>query len=95
MAEVLSLAEAREQRAPHMTGAARCAACGHEWEAVAPVGVHELECPACSSTKGHMRHSVMRGAERFMCNCGCDVFRISPSLGPYCVNCAEVAQGWF
>lgn len=95
MAEVLSLAAERQAREPHMSGAAKCAACGHEWVAVAPVGVHELECPACSCTKGYMRHAVMRGNERFVCNCGCDVFRISRDLGPYCVNCATVAQGWF
>ncbi len=94
-AEIVSLAAAREERTPHMQGEARCAACGHEWQAVAPVGTHEMECPACGSIKGHMVNSVMRGSERFVCNCGCDVFRISREHGPYCVNCAEVAQGWF
>ncbi len=42
-----------------------------------------------------MLHSVLRGSERFECNCGCDVFRIHRELGPYCVNCATPAQGWF
>lgn len=95
MAEVLSLQAEREARTPHMSGAAKCAACGHEWAAVAPAGVHELECPACASMKGHMQHSVMRGTERFECFCGCDVFRIHREHGPYCVNCAQPAQGWF
>lgn len=94
-AQVLSLAAAREEREPHMTGAAKCAACGHDWQAVAPVGVYELECSACHSMKGHMLHSVLRGTERFECNCGCDVFRIHRDVGPYCVNCAAPAQGWF
>lgn len=95
MGDVVSFEGAKLERTPHMSGSARCAACGHEWAAVAPVGVHELECPACASTKGHMLHSAMRGEERFVCNCGCDVFRIHRDHGPYCVNCAEPAQGWF
>lgn len=95
MAQVLSLAAAREERTPHMTGEARCAACGHEWVAVAPVGTHELDCPSCGCTKGHMKRPVMRGDERFVCDCGCDVFRISRAHGPYCVNCAVPATGWF
>lgn len=95
MAEVLSLQKAREERQPHMTGAAKCQVCAHTWQAVAPVGVHELECPSCGSTKGYMVNSVMRGDERFVCNCGCDVFRISRQHGPYCVNCATPAEGWF
>lgn len=94
-AAVLSFAAAVQERTPHMTGEARCAACGHTWQAVAPVGVHELECPACASQKGHMTHSVLRGSDRFVCNCGCDVFRIHREHGPYCVNCATVAEGWF
>ena len=95
MSNVLSLAEAKEQRTPHMTGMARCVACGHEWQAVAPVGTHEFECPSCNATKGYMAHSVVRGETRVVCDCGCDVFRIHPDHGPYCVNCATVAVGWF
>jgi hypothetical protein len=92
---VISLAQAKRERTPHMTGGARCQACGHEWIAVAPVGTHELDCPDCHATKGYMLASVMRGEQSWQCNCGCDVFRISPDVGPYCVNCAEPAQGWY
>ena len=95
MGAVLSLAAAREEREPHLTGAARCVACRHEWVAVAPVGTHTLECPACASTKGYFVNEVMRGNDRFVCHCECDVFRISPAVGPYCVNCAAPAEGWF
>jgi phage FluMu protein Com len=94
-AAVILFAEAKQAAHPHMTGAARCQACGKEWEAVAPVGTHELECPSCKATKGYMVNAVLRGNERFVCNCGCDVFRISPIHGPYCVNCAVPAEGWF
>lgn len=36
------------------TDAAACAACGHEWQAVYPVGAEDvgLECPACKSGLG-------------------------------------------
>jgi hypothetical protein len=36
------------------TDAAACAACGHEWQAVYPVGAEDvgLECPACGSGLG-------------------------------------------
>lgn len=36
------------------TNAAACAACGHEWQAVYPVGAEDvgLECPACGSGLG-------------------------------------------
>jgi len=36
------------------TGAAACAACGHEWQAVYPIGAEDvgLECPACGSGLG-------------------------------------------
>ena len=95
MGSVLSLAEARQEREPHMSGAAACMACHTAWVATAPVGTHELECPACHATKGYFVASVMRGEEYFECDCGCDVFRIEPTVGPYCVNCATPATGWF
>lgn len=36
------------------TGAAACAACGHDWQAVYPVGAEDvgLECPSCGSGLG-------------------------------------------
>lgn len=78
-----------------MTGAARCQQCAYEWQAVAPVGTHELECPQCRASKGYMLGSVVRGNEAWHCNCGCDVFRIHADTGPYCINCAQPQTGWF
>ncbi len=92
---VIDLGRAREERQPHMSGEAACLVCKHKWAAVAPVGTHEFECPQCGSFKGYMVNPVVRGSEVFECFCGCDVFRISPELGPYCVNCATPAEGWF
>lgn len=95
MGAVLSLSDARQEREPHLSGLARCVACRHEWVAVAPVGAHELECPECTATKCYFMNSTMRGEQVWVCNCGCDVFRISPTVGPYCVHCATVSEGWF
>mgnify|MGYP006321819925 FL=1 len=92
---VISLAEARAEREPHTSGKAKCQSCAHEWVAVAPVGTYELECPECAATKGYYLGAMLRGEETFVCNCGCDVFRISPVHGPYCVNCATPVSGWF
>ena len=51
---------------PSLSGEAVCLSCAHTWQAVttrgAPVnsvdGDPGLECPACTSTKGVMRHFV-------------------------------------
>lgn len=95
MGEIVSMQKEREEREPHLSGAAACLVCHHSWVAVAPVGTYELECPECRSTKGYFVNAVVRGDELFVCNCGCDVFRIHRAHGPYCVNCALPAQGWF
>ena len=83
---VVSLAQTREERTPHMSGAAACMVCHHSWVAVAPVGTHELECPKCHAAKGYYVAPVVRDEEVFECNCGCQVFHISREVGQYCVN---------
>lgn len=95
MGQLVDLAQAKADRAPTLAGAAACMNCHHSWVAVAPVGTHELECPKCHAVKGYFVATAMRGSQRFECNCGCDLFRISPDVGPYCINCAEPANGWF
>ena len=92
---IIDIAVERTKRTPYMTGKAECANCHHTWIGVAPLGITELECPSCHAAKGYFLGSVLRDREVFVCNCGCDVFRISPSVGPYCVHCAEAATGWF
>jgi hypothetical protein len=95
MGEVVPLAAAKQALETHMSGAAACQVCHHAWVAAAPIGAHHLECPECHAMKGYFVAPVMRGDERFVCDCGCDVFRISATVGPYCVNCATPARGWF
>lgn len=74
-----------QERSPHITGMARCLACKHEWIAVAPVGVYELQCPECTGWKGVFKNPVgSSDRPTFECNCGCHLFYITH---PFEVNC--------
>lgn len=74
---------------PHMAGQAKCFGCGHEWAAVAPVGVWQLECPSCEAMKGVYRYPV--GAEAgdlsFVCNCGCEALTAYQRAGLFYLRC--------
>lgn len=37
---------------PHLSGGASCLACKHTWQAVAELGVNDLECPSCGLLRG-------------------------------------------
>lgn len=37
---------------PHWTERVTCSACGHWWQAVAPVGADVCECPKCHQMSG-------------------------------------------
>lgn len=79
-----------EKTVPHGTGPAFCIGCKHEWEAVAPAGVVELQCPACESMKGRFRFlfDTYEGDRVWTCNCGNDLFRVT-ERGRLCVNCGD------
>lgn len=76
---------------PHLSGEARCLACGHTWAAVAPTGTACLECPACATLRGVFVGPPMRDP-RMECACGCAQFTIgqAPSGGMFamCLHCA-------
>jgi hypothetical protein len=91
MAEILSLAKAREERSPHLSGRAVCIGCKHVWQAVAPVGTVELECPACGLEKGRYAGLVETATRRWTCNCGNDLFHITTD-DIYCVGCGAVQK---
>ena len=76
-----------ERTVPHLSGKARCFKCKHEWVAVTPVGEFVLDCPQCENDAA-MIGFVARADTRWVCNCGCDLFRHDPN-GPYCVNCGS------
>lgn len=50
-------------RNPHLQGAARCLACKHEWQAVAPVGATDLKCPSCACLRGVYIHPIVSEIE--------------------------------
>ena len=85
-AEVVDLSRVREERAPTLTGSARCLAFGHDWVAAAPIGLEWLECPTCRLVRGRFVYPVQRGGEEWACNCGCTLFKVN-RVGIYCPNC--------
>lgn len=72
MAEIISL----DARRPHMDGEAKCAACGHRWRAVAPIGTPNLECPECATHHGVWMHPAMAQRPLWQCACGNEFFVI-------------------
>lgn len=69
-----------EKTDPFIEGKAICSHCRHEWEACAPAGTIDLECPECGGVKGLFKHPMGPGDgnERWECNCGCQIFMILP-----------------
>lgn len=65
MGEVISINALQ----PHIEGKAVCLNCFHEWQAVAPVGCVQLECPNCSLERGAW-YGLVCPDEVFKCNCG-------------------------
>lgn len=78
----------RQKREPHLTGRARCLACKHEWQAVAPVGAVWLACPACSLNRGRLLNHVEWPDPVWHCACGCDLFYVAEDA-ICCPNCGE------
>ena len=76
----------------HLCGSALCLACKHIWEAVAPVGtICSLECPECGVFKGIFRGVTQPDGQRFVCNCGCDLYYIVLD-GYQCLMCGVFAS---
>ncbi len=86
---VISLAEARAEREPHLAGEAVCLCCRHEWAAVAPTGTWQLECPSCGTMKGVWRYPVGGevGDACFTCACGCEALTAYKRAGLFHLKC--------
>jgi len=75
---------------PHLSGEARCIACGHEWVAIAPTGGTELECPECRAMLGMFIWPTTPKSEMvWTCDCGCQLFYIVDT-GNQCYRCGDV-----
>jgi hypothetical protein len=71
---------------PHLSGPARCLACGYCWVTVAPVGtVVGLECAQCGLSQGSFE-GLISPETRFVCQCWCDIYYLLPA-GCLCVRC--------
>ncbi len=86
----------RKEEGVHLEGPAKCLACGHEWNAVSPVGVvNDLECPACGIRRGARTGTLTPHDEIiWRCNCGNDYFLLTPVGAPMCANCGVRATDW-
>lgn len=69
----------------HGQGAAFCIACKHEWQAVAPTGTIDMECPACGAHKGRWKFEFAP-ATAWHCLCGNPLFYMTTE-GHMCANC--------
>ena len=96
MSETIDFAKAKAERSPHLACKARCVACKHEWQAVAPLGTLELECPSCGLTRGQWMYpfNLDKGQMIFVCNT-CDVTGSrSWSHRAFCVGCGQSHYPW-
>ena len=67
--ELVDLAQERLDRTPHRLGHVACICCGHEYDAVAPVGVHALECTQCGQFMAFYTHPVEPGVGDLVWRC--------------------------
>ena len=87
MAKVILLDDHR----PHITGPAKCLACGHKWEAVVLKGAEAcLECPECSHFKGEFIGEWVPKGDAWMCRCENMLFFREPDGSLLCPNCGRV-----
>ena len=63
-----------------------CLDCDNRWEAVAPLGVTWLECPACKMGMGRFKNYYAPDFPVWHCNCGNDLFFVGPA-GVLCPTC--------
>lgn len=90
---VISLNDKRPD--PHISGAAICLACRHEWTGVAPIGVFELECPECSTMRGVWRYPLKSSADYAIWTCtvdGCECQHMTIAAhkeGGYWIECCR------
>lgn len=78
----------KEDEGPFAQGEVFCIGCNHVWQAVAPVGTTQLECPGCGASKGRWRFEFAPNEGQLVreCNCGNQLFYLTPE-GHLCANC--------
>lgn len=94
MAQIIDFSAAKEERLPHLRGKAYCMSCQHSWDAVAPVGETQLQCPECDLMKGIFVNPVERDELHWQCACGNSYFLCGEASGMYCPNCGAIQSGF-
>lgn len=75
---------------PHLSGRAVCLECKHDWVAVAPLGTHSLECPACGLAKGTWFSTILPD-EVWTCHCGNAAFVVTREYF-MCTYCGQYQE---
>lgn len=86
---VISLEAAREERTPHLSGTLYCVGCQHKAVLVIPLSMalDWVECPACRLLKAKLFGKITEAdTQHWTCNCGNDLFHVTPEHA-YCPNC--------
>jgi len=88
-----------EEIDPHMSGFAVCIACRHEWMAVVPVGVIDLQCPSCNLPRGQMMNPAEVDAGFIIACTFCNsthhqilTDEIGMPIGFVCVGCGAINE---
>ena len=83
------LKEEKEKNSPHLSGEARCIQCHHKWYTIIPAvePVPELECPKCGLNRGFFCFVFQPEEDRWVCNCGGDLFFIVADGTKQCARC--------
>ena len=91
--KVVSLADKRLEKEPHVCGTAFCMLCLHRWQGVWPIGVTELECPKCHAMRGRGCFDIAPppGRKIWTCvNCDNQLFNLLPDR----VHCPGCGKAW-
>lgn len=72
----------------HGHGTAFCLGCNHTWQAVAPTGTTQMECPSCHRMMGRWKFEFypVEGQSVRECFCGNQLFYLTEA-GHLCANC--------
>lgn len=81
-----------DSRRPHISGVARCLECGHEHAAVAPVGVTDMECPACGLMRAVWWSSPWPEDGWWQCDCGGAAFAVNTIRQTVCLRCGSAQE---
>lgn len=69
-----------------------CLHCKKEHRRVIEIGVIRFleQCPYCELHKCVLKGEIFREGRHWVCNCGCDTFRVHMEEGVYCPVCGNV-----